>query len=309
MFAVRFFFFAIGGKIIRGSAFESINFMILVVSTLLIAAAGNVINDYFDVKADKINKPNQLIVSKYIPKRKAIAIHWYLNSLAFILAIYLSIYYQTFWYVFIDLISINALWLYSSYFKRKLIVGNLIVALLTSLVILLTGVHFFHLSNLRFQSIIQPRILFSNSISESIFHWKKLFLYNGNFIYLLCFFAFSLNLGREIIKDIEDIEGDKLLNSRTLPLKYGIPTAKKTSIGILLLVPVTYFFLFFNYQKEINLFEIIATLPVFLAVVFTVISMAILSFKSTKEAIKFADQLLKLAMLMGISTPFYWWLF
>lgn len=309
MIAVRFFFFSIGGKVTTDHTIEFINFFILVISTLFIAAAGNVINDYFDIKADKINKPHRQIIGKFVPKRKAIAMHWYLNGIAFICSIYLSIFYRSFWYVFIDLLSINALWLYSSYFKRKLLAGNILVALLTALVILLTGVHFFHLNNLHFDTIQSPKIGVSQSINESILHWKKLFLYNGNFIYLLCVFAFLLNLGREIVKDMEDVEGDKLIRSKTLPLIYGTNVAKRTSMVILLLVPMTYFSLFIKYHKPIDFNEITATLPVFLAVLGTFTSVLILGFKSERKWLILVDKILKIAMLLGISTPFYWWLF
>ena len=80
---------------------ESFDFFLLVFSTILIAAAGNIINDYFDVKADRINKPEKLIVTKYIKRRWAIISHWMLNVIAFSIAIYLSTRNDTFWYVFI----------------------------------------------------------------------------------------------------------------------------------------------------------------------------------------------------------------
>ena len=92
----------------------SLEFNLIVLSTILIAAAGNIINDYFDVKADRINKPERLIIGKYIKRRVAILTHWILNLIAFIIAIYLSWYLNTFFYLFIHLLSINCLWYYWS---------------------------------------------------------------------------------------------------------------------------------------------------------------------------------------------------
>ena len=80
---------------------EEIDFFLMVFSTLLIAAAGNMINDYFDVKADRVNKPEKLIITKYVKRRVAILNHWILNLIAFSIAIYLSARNNTLWYVFI----------------------------------------------------------------------------------------------------------------------------------------------------------------------------------------------------------------
>ncbi len=70
--------------------FNLTHYILLVFSTVLIAAAGNMINDYFDIKADRINKPDRLIVSKYIKKRWVIILHWSFNALAFLIGVYLS---------------------------------------------------------------------------------------------------------------------------------------------------------------------------------------------------------------------------
>ena len=83
MCAIRFCFFSIGGKITVNETIEQFLFGLLVLSTLLIAAAGNIINDYFDIKSDKINKPEDWIIGNIIPKRKAILYHWTLSAIAF----------------------------------------------------------------------------------------------------------------------------------------------------------------------------------------------------------------------------------
>ena len=101
--------------------FNAFHFTLLIVSTVLIAAAGNIINDYFDIQADKINKPDRVVIGKFIKKRWAIALHWIFNVIAVLISIYLSIYYQSLWFVFIQVVIVNLLWFYSLYFKKKII--------------------------------------------------------------------------------------------------------------------------------------------------------------------------------------------
>ena len=125
------------------------DFCLLLVSTALIAGAGNMINDYFDVKADRINKPHKLIISKHVKRRWAIILHWCFNFTALIISIYLSSKYSTFWYVFINLLAINALWFYSVYFKKKIFLGNILIAILTGFIPLL-ALSFFVFSEDRF---------------------------------------------------------------------------------------------------------------------------------------------------------------
>ncbi len=309
MYAVRFFYFTIGGKINVDVLFEQLNFFLLTLSTVCIAAAGNIINDYFDVKADKINRPEKLIVTKYISKRKAIIWHWILNGFGFFIACYLSVFYNTFWYVFIHLLSINALWLYSVYFKRKFIIGNVLIALLTSLVILLSGFHFYHVCRYELHPILDAKISIPKSLDHAVMYWKNLFLDAGNFIFILCFFAFVLNLGREIVKDMEDVEGDKLLKAKTIPIILGAYSAKWIAILILSSVPIFYIsFLTLNI-KDHHLVHLIATLPVFTASSLVIISLILLiSIQTTPKNLKVVDKIIKLAMLIGIMTPFYWWL-
>ena len=199
--------------------FEPINFTLLIFSTVLIAAAGNIINDYFDIKADKINKPERVVIGKYIKKRWAIALHWIFNAFAVFISIYLSIYYQSLWFVFIQVVIVNLLWFYSLYFKKKILIGNFIIALMTGVIPILVVV-FFKVSNESTQAF-------------SPYHSSTWTIYiDYSYIYLLAICAFILNLGREIIKDIEDIEGDKKINVYSLPMHIGKKKALWIAIAI-----------------------------------------------------------------------------
>jgi 4-hydroxybenzoate polyprenyltransferase len=308
MYAIRFCFFSIGGKINGNTFLEQILFFSLVLSTLLIAGAGNIINDYFDIKSDKINKPEHWIIGNIIPKRKAILYQWIFNVIAFSIAVVLSLYYHTFWYVFIHLFSINILWLYSIYFKKKALIGNLIVAFLTALVVILSGIHFAVAGEFTHEIPLNHYII-TTDISYSIYFWKKIFLEGGKFIWIFAFFSFLLNLSREIIKDIEDIEGDKILLATTLPLKYGIKKTKLFALITLITIPIAYISLVLHYKNNFNFTEIISTLPVAIAVIISIISIILLIKAKTNNHFKTIDRLLKIAMVFGILTPFYWWFF
>jgi 4-hydroxybenzoate polyprenyltransferase len=264
---------------------EKLHFILLVFSTVLIAAAGNIINDYFDVRADRINKPSRLIITRHIKRRWAIVSHWLLNGIAFCIALYLSIIYHSFSLVFIHLFSINLLWFYSLFFKRKFIVGNVVVALLTAMIPLLVVVFYQLQLGQQFKNV--EKILFNT---------------NYSFIYLLSFFAFVQNLAREIIKDMQDTEGDRLLQARTIPLVYGLRISYLAVIALLLVFPIMFGNYFITSLSEQSRFSI-STLPFYL-VAFVNIAIIILISISGIRTIKIQDHLLKLSMLIGLITLF-----
>ncbi|MDD2982125.1 MAG: geranylgeranylglycerol-phosphate geranylgeranyltransferase [Crocinitomicaceae bacterium] len=305
MYSIRFFYFILSDAQALRSG-EQFDFFLLVFSTVLIAAGGNIINDYFDVRTDRINRPERLIISKHIKRRWAIISHWILNAVAFSIAIYLSSRYQTFWYVFIHLVTINTLWFYSMYFKRKPFIGNLMIAVLTALVPILCGIHFYFqigIENIE-SLILTPR----SDLQETIVFWKSFLLRDWRFIYFLAFFAFTLNLSREIIKDIEDVEGDKQIYAKTLPLTIGIKKSAIIAGIILAIVPVTVIALILSQTSGNYEMSMIALLPIFISCVLNLISLILLSPKNGKiRNIKAADFIIKISMLSGILMPFYWW--
>lgn len=307
MYSVRFFYFFIGGMEAKSyTIHEAIDFSLLVFSILLIAAAGNIINDYFDVKADRINRPERLIISKHIKRRWAIILHWTLNAIAFGIGIYLSARYQSFWYVFIDLLLINCLWFYSMYFKRKALIGNILVALMTASIPIICGIHFYLNAEFEASSMLfDARI---TAINDGMEFWKVRLLSHGNFIYLLSVFAFTLNLSREIVKDMQDVTGDKLLHANTLPIVYGI---KKTGVlagMILLITPIVFIVLLFTYVKSDYAIHLFVLLPISLSILISLWTAIRLLFQSnsSKHLVQI-DRWIKIAMLLGILLPVYWY--
>ncbi|MDG1148083.1 MAG: geranylgeranylglycerol-phosphate geranylgeranyltransferase [Crocinitomicaceae bacterium] len=272
----------------EGAGLMSIEFALLVFSTIMIAAAGNIINDYFDVKADRINKPERLIIGKFVKRRVAIAAHWTINFFAFGIALYLSWKLDTFWYLFIHLFSINLLWYHSVYLKRKFLIGNVLIALLTALVPIIVGFYFHDTQNI---SIQNP---------------KPFPIEGDNFILLLSFglagFAFLLNLAREIIKDIEDIKGDIKINARTLPIVLG--TAKSKVISALILstaiISSGVLFSFFTAIEPKVLF------PILISALFILTCLLLLPKAQSKSQLKIINNGIKLAMIAGLISPLYW---
>ena len=226
--------------------------------------------------------------------------HWVLNVIAFGIAIYLSARNNTFWYMFIHLLSINALWFYSMYFKRKPFIGNFIVATLTALVPILCGIHFYIHHEL-------PTIELEN-INTPFAFWIYHLMAHGHYILFLALFAFASNLAREIIKDIEDIEGDKLLHAKTLPILYGVSKSKWMAGLLLILSPILFCLLFFlKIDSSSNLIENIRLfIPVLGALFLDIISIVLLIIAKSRNELKRVDLMIKIAMLLGLSLPFYW---
>jgi 4-hydroxybenzoate polyprenyltransferase len=268
-------------------------FIILVISTVMIAAGGNIINDYFDVKADRINRPKKLIIGKHIKRRWAIINHWGLNFVAFMMAIYLSYELSSFWYLFIHLLSINLLWYYSVQLKRTAVVGNVVIAFLTGLVPVLVGIFYAQMYNWETVEMIFP---FRSSNVE------QFPIYLG---IALGLFAFFLNWTREIIKDIEDIEGDKVLCAKTLPITFGIKNSKKVSY-IILFMPVLLTGLFFYLKRETLIDELINFIPILLCAPALIAAYILIIRSTASEQFHKAHTLLKLIMVLGIALPVYW---
>ncbi|RFC54607.1 geranylgeranylglycerol-phosphate geranylgeranyltransferase [Brumimicrobium aurantiacum] len=271
---------------------QTFNFFLLVLSTVMIAAAGNIINDYFDVRADRINRPEQTIIMKHIKRRWAIVYHWILNFVAFGIAIHLGLASDTFWYVFIHLLSINLLWIYSMQLKRTLVIGNVVIALLTALVPVLVGIYY--------QDIFRTVIL-EEAYPFHLNNYQYFPVYIGLGLGL---FAFILNWTREIIKDMEDVEGDKVLKARTIPIVYGLQKARNISIFFILItmtltVPVVWFW-------KTGFVVGMALLPLILSAFSAIFSMLILFKPLSPKNIKIADLGIKLTIIFGMILPLFW---
>ncbi len=294
MYGLGWYFESIYGESQEYGIF-SLTFNLLVLSTIMIAAAGNIINDYFDIKADRINKPERLIIGKFIKRRVAIVSHWGLNFVAFFIAIYLSWVMESFLYMFIHLFSINILWFYSMKGKRLFFSGNLLIAALTATVPILVGFYFKQVYAGVDVSTV-PNLESYPMLAQSGKHYPLMITF------VLATFAFILNLAREIVKDIEDVEGDKKLPAKTIPIVLGLKKSKWW-VAIILFGTVIGSLLFWYLTKNITP---IIILPIILSAVLILIVYILLPKSETKKDFKRINHLIKLAMVFGLLLPIYW---
>ena len=176
------------GFLIGMHTLNDLKLLLLSISTILIAAGGYVINDYYDVKIDYINKPNRVVIGKIISRRYAILFHVLLSTIGIALGIYLSLGIGL-----VNAVSVFLLWLYSNNLKRLPFIGNVTVAFLTGLAVIVVD-------------------LFYRT--------------NNSLVIIYALFAFFITLVREVIKDMEDLKGDNSFGCKTLPIIWGLRKTK-----------------------------------------------------------------------------------
>ena len=193
------------------------NFVILLIVTILIAASGYIVNDIYDYNLDQINKPEKVVLGKFLKSRDAIIIYMMFNFLAIVLSIFLCMKIEQEIYILVFLLIIYCLWLYSKKLKKYKTIGNILIAFFISLSILNV-----------------PLFSYKNILSDDRFF---VFLIISIFSVL----AFLINVKREIIKDIEDIEGDKIHKVKSLPIIFGTKKSKLVTIiiGIILMFAIS----------------------------------------------------------------------
>ncbi len=197
-----------GGNPARQNILQLQDFFLLSCSSVLIAAAGYIINDYFDLNIDRINKPDKVVVEKIIKRRWAIIWHWVLSGMGILIGFYLSWKLRNIFLGPTNLLCVLLLWLYSTTFKKKLLIGNVLISFLTAWVI---GV--LYLAEFRLHRFVDPD--YHGTLSRI---YKFTVLYGA--------FAFIISLVREVVKDMEDLEGDALYDCRTMPVVWGLNASK-----------------------------------------------------------------------------------
>jgi 4-hydroxybenzoate polyprenyltransferase len=270
------------------SGFTPLLFSLSLISTILIASAGYIINDYFDVKTDKINRPNEVIVDVVIKRRWAMILHIIFNFFGLAIGVYLAVKCHNLLLTLFQFISITLLWFYSTNFKKQLLIGNIVVSLLTATVTIMPIVYDFY-----FSGEISPlvRLLIGNLINTLV---VVTIGYGA--------FAFLTSFAREIIKDMEDYNGDVQTGCKTMPIVWGMITSKVVAffillitIGILLLACLK----FYKEQQFIAVYYIIAL------VIIPLLFLIIKTIKAkTSNDFKTASILLKIIMLTGIGFTF-----
>ena len=265
---------------------DPLNFSLLVLSTCLIAAAGNMINDYFDITADEINKPHKLIISKHLKKSSALILYWSFNAVALIIAIYLDWIHHSFLFLITHVLVIIALWYYSYKLKKTLYTGTLLIALLTGLIPLL-AITFILLQNEK------SLLSFIQSLPFEVPDYLHL-------IYLFAFFAFMQNLAREICKDVNDVPGDIKIKVNSIPIKYGLQRTK-------IVVATIIFIQFLCLIIDLIFHDLILVPKAQIAVIIALtIDVVILTLMIKDELfVKYSHRLFKFAMVVGLSALYF----
>ncbi|OFX28041.1 MAG: hypothetical protein A2X08_11570 [Bacteroidetes bacterium GWA2_32_17] len=258
-------------------------FALLVLATVLIAAAGYAINDYFDIKTDFANHPESVIVGTKISRRWAMTYNNIFNFIGVAIGFWISYKIELINLGFLFLFVSGGLWFYSALYKKQLIIGNIIVALFAAIVPLLTVIYEIPLLN----KVITPNRPPVEATVVSI-----MFLYITGY----SIFAFLTTLAREIIKDVEDLEGDDISGRQTIPVTWGIKTSKSIIISILSIILILLSIIYINFFQDFTTL-IYIMLFIFIPIIFLIIKLL----KANKKAdFHFISTGLKGVMLLGL---------
>ena len=180
--------------------------LLIMLATVFIAAGGYVINDYFDVKIDRINRPDELIVTRSISKPAAMHLSLSLSGIGIVCGIVAAILLRSLTIGILFILVPGLLWFYSSSYKRLFMIGNLIIALLAALTPMLVA-----LANVAVLQLRYATILPYTTLQHDLYAWL------GGF----ALFAFLLTWIREIVKDMQDQMGDRELECHSMPVVWG----------------------------------------------------------------------------------------
>lgn len=261
-----------------------VRFGLLVLATVLLAASGYVINNYFDVSIDRINKPENVVVGREVPRRTALLLHVIFTITGVFIGLFLAYITRKENYALMFIVIPGLLWYYSTTLKKQMLVGNLTIALLTALVP-------FVVVSLEFATLARVHgsaILHSEACSTAWF-WTTGF----------AFFAFISTIMRELIKDMEDVEGDREAGCHTLPVEMGI-NYSRTIVVILSIASIAALWLILLFVPQLRTSYI--TWGYFF--IFLTVPYIMLAFRTarakTKKDFAFISGLSKIIMLMGI---------
>ena len=190
---------------------------LIILASIAIAGAGNIINDYFDINIDRINKPHKLVVGKYISRRWVIFWHLVMSLLGIVCSMFVGMKLNLFWLGLANSFCVLLLFIYSASLKKKFLIGNITVSALTAWVILILVLpEYERLTTITLQS------------AEIYFKIFRLGI-------LYASFSFIISVIREVIKDMEDVDGDRKNGCKTMPIVWGL-NASKVFVAVWLIV-------------------------------------------------------------------------
>ena len=261
--------------------FSITTFICLLLSSLFIAAAGYIINDYFDINIDLINKPQKLFIGKTISRRWAIFWHSFLSFIGVVLGFYVGAKTHIFWIGFANLLCTLLLFVYSTTFKRRFLSGNIIISALTAWSVAVLGFATFY-------GIMHNRENFRGISGAEILTYTIIY----------ATFAFIISLIREAVKDIEDMEGDIKYGCKTMPIVAGL-NATKMYVGVWLVVLAGAIFILQVYAFKFKWWLAIIYALLLLILPLIIIFLSLIKAQKKEDFHKLSN-LSKLVMLSGI---------
>lgn len=261
------------------------SFYILLITTILIAASGYVINDIFDVDTDQVNKPEKLIVGKHISDSKAFNFYMILTGLGVIGSFVLVFTTKQMKISMIPLMVSVLLYLYASNLKKIALVGNIVISICATLPIIFLALYDLRINDFDTAVIV----LFTQGIGLAALVYGT--------------FAFLTTMTREIIKDVQDIKGDDVIDAKTFPILMGINASKILIVFFQLIILsflllISYYFLAAKVSTAFYGVTLLLTLPL-------LIQIGLVLWAKQPSQFKWASLVGKIHMLLGILTMLF----
>lgn len=217
----------------KSKALISFEFFLMVASTACIAAGGYIINDYYDQKIDMINRPEKVVVGTLFRRRLAMVAHFLLSIIGIIIGFLIKSEVGI-----IHIFSTFSLWFYSNSLRRLPIVGNLIVSIMSGMALLLVPIYLGR---------------------------------NEPIVYAYAIFAMTIVLIREVVKDIEDVKGDSTFGCQSIPVVWGIRSAKYFILLVIIIGGLSLISFLVLIDNWLVRYYFIMLLPLFIWFVFNLI--------------------------------------
>ena len=263
-----------------GFQLSTVLFILLIISTVLLMAGGNVINDYFDTRIDRVNKPTDVLVGRTVKRRVAMAGHWVLSGLGVLIGVIVAFASHQGWLALIPVFAAGALWFYSTNLKQSLFLGNGLVATLSALVVLQIGLYDVRMLEFAFAAI--------PSFDLRVLWW---------WIIGYTLFAFISTLLRELQKDMADVRGDAAAGCRTVPIAWGMQASRRLVAfwAILIIVAV-------GLLADRVFTEIASRAYLYVLVIAPILASCILTWNArTRDQHNRAGNVMKLAMVFAVA--------
>jgi 4-hydroxybenzoate polyprenyltransferase len=266
-------------------------FYLVVLSTVLIAAAGYIINDYFDVKTDLINHPDTVVVDRVIKRRIAIILHMAFTFIGIFLGMYAALKTGYLRLAIFHFAAAILLWFYSTHLKKQLFIGNFVVSILTASVAFMPFVY-----ELGVMQKIHPGFILN--YKHAVFSAFKITC-------IFSLFAFITSMAREVIKDIEDYKGDKATGGLTMPIVWGIRSSKLNAFFLLVITAILLLFVVYNTVRMQRIVLSVNNIYILCALVVPLLILSFYTLRSQEsKQFKNASLMLKFIMLLGLCYSF-----